>query len=32
MSRVAPINLDEFPDELRPILGFANDSMGFTAQ
>lgn len=30
MSRVAPIDLDEFPDELRPILGFANDSMGFT--
>jgi len=30
MSRIEPITVAEFPEELRPILGFANESMGFT--
>ena len=30
MSRIEPMNPEDFPDELRPILGFANETMGFT--
>lgn len=30
MSRIAPMKPEDFPDELRPILGFADENMGFT--
>ena len=31
MNRVAPLSLDELPDETRRALGFAQEVMGFTA-